>query len=707
MKSLTTCLCLVLISFAFSYQATGQSFYRKNIDSLKVRLKEDMSDSLKIVIYVQLGKSYQRVLLDSMKYFSEQAVELSEELNFDYGMAYAYNLYGWYFEEVEDYQNAIKYHKFTIQKGIAAQNPNREADGYLGVGRTFQRMRKADSAKYYVLLAVPIFEKQKNWTKLGATYNTLGIISRTHNQYDESIEYYLKALAAFEKSGNEELLADTYMNIGNVYYYTKTYEKAIEQYQIALKRAEDLGYLRVIGSSLGNIGECYTLLEDYTKALDYQKRALEVKKKAGSKSYIASALLNMVSIYINLKDYSNALSYLNEAEPLVKDFKQDYWQYSFYKYQAIVQQGLQNFNQAEESFQKAWAKAQNLRDQSEKINLLKEMSAFHEERGDYQLALQEYQTFKKLEDSIFNIEKTKKITELQTLYETAEKEREIASLKQKDLQNDIKLAKAQRNNTFYISGILILVLIGGFYFYQYSIKQRANNLLKIKNQVIESQNTTLKDNQVQLTTALNDKEVLLKEIHHRVKNNLQVISSLLAVQAQKYDHPAIEEFVANGRTRVQSMALVHQFLYQGEDSAQIAFGEYIKSLANFILNFHEAQERVELDLRIEDVQLDIDTAIPLGLISNELLTNALKHAFPDGKKGIISIELHEQNEEVIMMITDNGKGISPEDWEKANSFGMRLVQNLVAKIKGSLNLDSSSGTRFSLQFKNNILPVYE
>jgi two-component sensor histidine kinase len=204
--------------------------------------------------------------------------------------------------------------------------------------------------------------------------------------------------------------------------------------------------------------------------------------------------------------------------------------------------------------------------------------------------------------------------------------------------------------------------------------------------------------------SLAEKEMLLKEIHHRVKNNLQVIYSFLELQSLYIeDKKAIEAF-KNSQKRVQAMAIIHEKLYKSKDLSKINFRKYLSSLILSLFDsYHLMDRQVRLEIQVEDVFLDIDTSIPLGLVINELVSNSLKHAFPDGRKGELRVNLEESEDkeyDLILTVEDNGIGF-PEglDFEDSNSLGMRIVSALVRQIHGTIDLDGTEGTRFTIKFK--------
>jgi len=205
----------------------------------------------------------------------------------------------------------------------------------------------------------------------------------------------------------------------------------------------------------------------------------------------------------------------------------------------------------------------------------------------------------------------------------------------------------------------------------------------------------------EIKKSLHEKEVLLKEIHHRVKNNLQVISSLVSLQANGIKDEGVKEVLRDVTYRVRSMALVHEKLYQSHDFARIDFGEYAGSLLHFLWRSHGAvASPIRLILDLQAVELPVDTAVPCGLILNELAGNALKHAFKGRSAGEVTVSLHaDKNGRIHLCVTDNGIGL-PEglDWRMATSLGLRLVQMLSGQIGATIEVSNSEGTAFELAF---------
>lgn len=208
----------------------------------------------------------------------------------------------------------------------------------------------------------------------------------------------------------------------------------------------------------------------------------------------------------------------------------------------------------------------------------------------------------------------------------------------------------------------------------------------------------------QLKASLAEKDTLLKEIHHRVKNNLQIISSLISLQSNKISDPMQRRLFQDTRDRVKSMALVHEKLYQSKDLGRVELAEYARQLLTDLFQINgAAASKIRLRLELEPVLLPVDIAIPCGLILNELTTNAIKHAFDDRPSGEIAVQLRTASpDRVHMTFADDGRGFSPEiDWRTAGTLGLQLVRMLTDQLQGSIEMANGRGTTFRLSFSRN------
>ena len=211
--------------------------------------------------------------------------------------------------------------------------------------------------------------------------------------------------------------------------------------------------------------------------------------------------------------------------------------------------------------------------------------------------------------------------------------------------------------------------------------------------------TDRKISEDKIKQSLAEKEVLLKEVHHRVKNNLQIISSILNLQSSTISDTSTLELLKNSQDRIRSMSLIHELLYQTKDFSTIQFSEYIKSIATNLFHSYNQNRNIVLEQDLDDIKLDLDMAIPCGLIVNELITNALKYAFDEKEEGVVKIGLKQESELIKLSISDDGKGF-PENinFRETSSLGMQLVISLVEQIDGEILLNSEKGTQYTITF---------
>jgi PAS domain S-box-containing protein len=215
--------------------------------------------------------------------------------------------------------------------------------------------------------------------------------------------------------------------------------------------------------------------------------------------------------------------------------------------------------------------------------------------------------------------------------------------------------------------------------------------------------TEKKQAEQRIEASLREKEILLKEIHHRVKNNLQIVSSLLNLQSLQIADKALAKSLTTSRNRIHSMALVHEKLYQSENLSRVDFKQYIKELTLYLFDSYDVKpEKIESHFDLQTVTYAVDIAIPCGLIVHELVSNALQHAFPGNRSGTISISLRDENGATKLSVGDDGVGLpAGKDIENEQHLGLQLVDMLTDQLKGTVSTDRSSGTRFSIEFPSN------
>jgi two-component sensor histidine kinase len=289
-----------------------------------------------------------------------------------------------------------------------------------------------------------------------------------------------------------------------------------------------------------------------------------------------------------------------------------------------------------------------------------------------------HEQYVQFNDSLYRSGQELALFDIEASYQKSLQDETISRL---DAENEIAAArlKAQKRNLLVLLTGLVLVSVLLIVVLQLYRKLKVSNIL--------------------ITKAIEEKNILLREIHHRVKNNLQVISSLLKLQSGYIKDDAAIQAIAEGRSRVQSMALLHQNLYKEDNLTGVNMKEYFDNIIQGLFDtYNISPHRITLHKKIAEINLDVDTVVPLGLITNELISNALKHAYPGNTKGNLYVELFEENDHLILRVKDDGSGLS--DVKSREGFGTKLIQSLSQKLEADITTRSSNGTEVILTIRD-------
>jgi len=462
--------------------------------------------------------------------------------------------------------------------------------------------------------------------------------------------------------------------LANFYNQMGEFDKAETFYDDAFDKAIKLKSQTNAGAILSNKGNLLINIGKYEEALQVLQRAKQLKIEGKSKPIsVASTNREIAQALYKTKKYDKALTIINEAIDYYENNADEEGLRGSYNIRGNILIAKKAFQKAVIDCEKAKSFALNsgiLEDQEKSCLCLSEAYAA---LGNDKQALHNFKLHQKAKDSIFSEKNIKKITQLEMQY-TYDKEKQrqqlITASKEREAKDTIK-------SLGFILVALLLVSVLLFRFNQ--VKKRNNAILKEKN------------TQISETLAVN--QTLLKETHHRVKNNLQIISSLLNMQSKFLKDDKSKEIVEDSQNRIRSMSLIHQHLYQGEHLTSIESTTYFTKLLDSLSTSYGIDlSKVAMQINIESMLLDIDTAIPLGLILNELISNAFKHGI-DREKGKFYLSFKKINSaELRLIIKDNGPGI-PDllHKEKSNSYGMKLVNILSKKLKADLEFINHDG----------------
>jgi two-component sensor histidine kinase len=489
-------------------------------------------------------------------------------------------------------------------------------------------------------------------------------------QTDSSMNLYLRALRLAEKLDDKKALANIYYNMGLINQRQQNNQKADEQVRQALRYAESVNDTSQAANICIMVGVMAYILENTDSCAYWFNRSAALFESLGKEDKAAFARSKLGNIYEAQGQYALATPLFEKALKTAEKSQDSIRLMGGYINMATNSYNLKRYELALRYVRDARRFASALGRDFEYQEMMSLESAILENMGNPGAAIQVLRQYVQHHDSILNIQRAQHIAELETRYETEKKETTIAA-------QETALRDA-RTRFWLTAALLALALVGGALLFSLTRQLRRRNA---------------------------EKEVLLKEIHHRVKNNLQIISSLLYLQSRQITDEAALDAVREGQNRVDAMGLIHQKLYMGTNVAAVDMPDYLQQLGATLLDsFGKHDEQVEIRYQIQPLRLDVDTAVPLGLIVNELVTNALKYAFPDGRRGIIDIALWKNEAgKLCLKVADNGTGNASDNAAKTGStaFGTNLVQMLSKKLKGTPQIQASpTGYSTLIEFDN-------
>tara|TARA_R110002050_G_scaffold67407_2_gene145877 strand:- start:8246 stop:10501 length:2256 start_codon:yes stop_codon:yes gene_type:complete len=545
--------------------------------------------------------------------------------------------------------------------------------------------------------------KKIDYPNILHVYNLLSTVNRVNGDFNKSIYNGLKAVEIILQSKDSLFAPYIYRNIADSYRELGEIQQSIDWYNKALLNWET--NTTIIGSeyvyrNLNYLSKQLVKLYKEEEAFNFAVRVANIMppKNATQKSYLSSAkaaALNALGEF-NLaeKEYLDAIKWL-EFDPNKKKL--------IYLSEANLEIGEFYLNQ------KQYEKAKKFIIASLKVPIgivaqakVKDanLSLFKIDsvQGNYFQAITHFQNYKRINDSIFNVTKSRQIEELQIQYETVKKENAIKTLRSENLTKGNQLTKTTSQKNLIFGGLLLFFMVSLILYRSYIIKQRTNRILVSQKGEIAQQNTSLQE-------LLEDKEWLLKEIHHRVKNNLQIVMSLLNTQSNYIKSNEALSAIRNSQHRLFAISLIHQKLYKTDNASLIDMNSYIKELANYLMDSFDVSDTIKFDLDIEHIMLEEAQSIPVGLILNEAITNAIKYAFAKGKKGTIAITMKKLKEKYFIAIKDNGVGL-PKGFNvlTKSSLGMTLIKGLTNQLDGDFVIKEENGTLIEVVFKNKKIP---
>lgn len=576
----------------------------------------------------------------------------------------------------------------------------------------FWTLRKYDSTKVYAENALNRAESYHLDSLKGDCWYSLGLLSYSNNDFNKSIDLYNKAASAYRNSNQLAGLATAYMGIGISEQNLTQYSKSISHYLQAADIFQKLKYQKYLASIFNSIADCFNEMKNYPKALEYNKKALLIRRNLKDTQGISQSLNNIGFLFLKVNKTDSAIYYLAKSLKIIKDNRDSSDLVLTLQNISTAYKIRGQFNRAE----KYSLRAQNI---ASKYVMSKELAGGHadlaqiyigqrrydealehiniaidsavkfklkdlllkaytikyiiyKKLGDYKNALVYAEKRSALNDTLFTASRDRSITEMETKYKTVQTEKDRDAFR---IQSQLQKKIVNQQQGYIIVLLIAAVLLFSLFVIAYNNFRKKNKA----NQRIQT---------------------LMRDLHHRVKNNLQILSGMFSMQIENLNDENTKNALRENEARLTSMNLIHNKLYLDNTTTKIEMNDYLTNLLNHIKDSFGGYRQNEINLRIEvsNIMLEADKAVAIGLIANELTTNAFKYAFNGTKGGEIHLALQLiEKSKILLTLGDNGIGIKPENKSKAPSFGLKLVNLMARQLNSTLVVKTDPGVFYQME----------
>ncbi|MCF8240127.1 MAG: tetratricopeptide repeat protein [Melioribacteraceae bacterium] len=720
----------IIISLFLTFNANFAQ--RDKTDSLKILIEQHTeNDTTKVNLLNEMAAQLFRNNAEEALDFSIKAKDLADELEFPKGQGDSRKNIAFYYIRIAEYNESIKHYRDALTFYEKIDNKNRISLCFNNIGIILQKQGEFEKAIESHKEALKMREKTNDIYAISSSLLNIGVLHYQKGNFPKAIEYYNKVLDINHEISDTALVCKTLNNLAVILEQQGKLQKALEYYHKNLTFYEKLMNKAGIGSSYLNIGVVHYMMKDYNNALDFYNKALAIQEEIGNKEQIANVSTNIGLIHQDQNEYYKALPYYEKALKLREEIGENpglatsyynFGNYYFHQnkyseaetyYQKSLKLGIElgikkiiceNNNMLGLLYLKQGKLTESLTHSERGYKIAEEFGYIKLQKecaevisqtmaalGRFEEAYYYHVKFKTYADSLVNESNIKEITNIQNKYDFENEKKAIAHEQQK---REAILKEETRHQVFvrnaFIIGFAITLIFIVIIFYFYRKTKRVNRKLIEQNIIIQKQKE--------------EKELLVREIHHRVKNNLQIISGLFDLQMKNTENAETKATLIDSLNRVKSVGLIHELLYQTEDVIHIDFTDFVTKLMEHITSF-SSKKPINKTVEIPDgLKFDIRTSIPLGLIITELFTNSFKYAFEKVDTCEIFLSISKMDDDQFqMIISDNGIGLPDEyEFSKTKSLGLRLVRSLTSQLKGKIDYEYKDGARFIIRFSSEL-----
>jgi two-component sensor histidine kinase len=546
-----------------------------------------------------------------------------------------------------------------------------------------------DSCNVNVDQAIALYAKVGNKKQVGELNMNKSAITYAKGDYEAAIKFAFQAIDLFKETKKPDKLAMAYLQLGNIYFFLEDYNQSLQYYELSFTAFKTTENSNGTYKALSNIGLINLMLKNYRTSVSQQLKSVRYFESNNRELEKGNTYLLLGEGYWKLGKNDSAKYYNNLSIESNLLAKHTVGVGQAYLTKSRILLDEENVPGALIAGRRSYQIADSIKHYESIKDAAEQLSLTYEELNQIDSSYRYLKIYKNFQDSLDLDLKVLENYAMKHQFQVEEAQFELLLAEERakvqELLNETKQKQLIIAIVVAFCSILLLILAVGMLF---------------RNEKLSRQ---LSGKQEQISEELEIKESLLNEIHHRVKNNLQVISSMLSLQTQYIPDERIQKVIEDCKSRINSMSLIHESLYKRKDGIEAPFSEYVEKLIPKLVEAYQIdQTKIKLEMNLEEIHLHLDQSVPCGLLINEIVSNALKHAFPKGENGQININLFKKEGIIHLEIADNGKGFSDETQiEKQESFGFLLIETLVYQLEAEMKYENKNGVKYQIKWKPN------
>lgn len=589
----------------FCFCCITNLLYAQNHDSLLVQLQKVQNPKQKIELLCELSSAWSQESFSKAWTYGVEAKKLSQQIKWPTGIAKSYMVMGYAHDYRASYDSAVYYYIQSLKVYEAEKDLPGQSAALNNVGICYMYSDRYKEALVYYERSLEIEKKLGNEPGIADSYNNMAVAYRNTNQIDLAEKYYRKALDLYSKNKMDYSVASVHVNLGLIWLNRKNINKAIQETHIALDYYKKENKPVDLTSCYNSMADLFLQNKQLDSAAYYAQLSLNITRKADLPDYEVNALMTMIAIDTLKKDYATAVQ-------------------KMIRYNALTEKLHQGF-------------------------------------------------------------KNEQIEKYRNYYDLDSKDKAITSLKTESAGKDEDLTRKSNQLTTLVVVLVVFVVLLAAILYVLLLLRKTKKNVEEKNKEIEKN--------------LFEKDILLKEIHHRVKNNLQVVSSLLSIQARYVNDPKALQAINDSKDRVRAISLLHQEIYRNDVLRSIYADQYFDNLCRNIQMTFDPDKKVQLTVDVGHFMMDIDQLVPYSLMVNELLTNAYKYGVQN-KGAQINLHFTLDDKQVILQVKDNGPGMHADFKPgESGSLGYRLISIFAQKLEATIDMKNENGCQVTIKGK--------